>query len=121
MRLVRTMMAAAIALSVGLLPISGSAVALVKAPEQSMPADMSMPSGMSAAMDECCPDHAAPCPQSSDDCQSMASCSALSVNLAGPANPEFRYPPLTGSPLSILAERAIPPIGGSLPFRPPRV
>jgi len=109
----RTMMAIAIALSVALLPVSGAAVASVK----SIPADVSM----SAGMDDCCPDHAKPCPQTKDDCQSMAFCSASSINLANLAAPEFRYPPVASNPLSILTERAIPPLGGSPPFRPPRV
>jgi hypothetical protein len=117
----RTMMAIAIALSVALLPVSGAAVASVKSSEQSIPADVSMPAGMSAGMDDCCPDHAKPCPQAGDDCQSMASCSTSSVNLANLADPEFRYPALTGNPLSVLEEHAVPPLGGSPPFRPPRV
>lgn len=121
MLLMRTIMAMVIALSVALLPVSGAAVAVVKSSEQSTSADTSMPAGMSVGMDECCPDHAKPCPQAGDDCQSMASCSTLSVNLANLTDPEFKYPALTGNPLSVLEERAIPHLGGSPPFRPPRV
>jgi len=112
-------MALMIALSVAALPAAGSASIIVKS------ADMTMASApdteMSAAMDDCCPDQTKPCDQSSDQCQSMASCALQSVNLADVAASSLKYPPVPENPVPMLRDQAVPLYGGSPPFRPPRV
>ena len=74
MRFARTIMAFVIALSVAMLPTAGSAIIAAKSTEQGAPVTMNASSDMSAAMDDCCPDHTKPCDQNNDHCQSMASC-----------------------------------------------
>jgi len=121
MRFARTMMAFVIALSVATLPVAGSASVVVKPTELTPSAQMMADAEMSAAMDDCCPDHAKPCDQSSDQCQSMASCALQFVSLADVAVSSLRYPPVSGNPLPALTDQAVPLHGGSPPFRPPRV
>lgn len=118
------MMVLMIALSVAALPAAGSASIIVKSAIVKS-ADMTMASatdtGMSVAVDDCCPDQAKPCDQSSDQCQSMASCALQSVNLADVAASGLKYPPVPESPVPMLTDQAVPLYGGSPPFRPPRV
>ena len=120
MRFARTMMAFVIALSVATLPMAGSASVVVKSTELAPSAQTTAAAEMSAAMDDCCPD-AKLCDQSSEQCQSMASCALQSVSLADVAVSSLRYPPVPGNPLPALTDQAVPLHGGSPPFRPPRV
>lgn len=121
MRFARMMIAFVIALSVATLPVAGSASVVVKPAEMAPSAQMMADAEMSAAMDDCCPDHAKPCDQSSDKCQLMASCTIQSMNLAEVAVSSLRFPLVSGNPLPVLTDQAVPLHGGSPPFRPPRV
>jgi hypothetical protein len=127
MRLVRTMMAFLIALSVAMLPTAGSAVSVVssasQAESQSMFGnDMAMASSVSGAMDERCPDLAKtkPCDQSSDQCP-MAFCAAQLVSLASTGAFHFDFPVRIGSALLIPLDQVVSLHGGSPPFRPPQI
>lgn len=119
MRFARTMMALTIALSVAAPPTAGSASSIVNSAAMIMSA--ATDTEMSAAMDGCCPDQTKPCDQSSDQCQSMASCALHSINLADVAASRLKYPPVPESMVSVLTDQAVPLHGGTPPFRPPRV
>lgn len=121
MRFARTMMAFVIALSAATLPVAGSASVVIEPTEMAPSAQTMTDAEMSAAMDDCCPDHAKPCDQSNDKCQSMASCMLQSMNLAEVAGSSLRFPLVSGDPLPVLTDQAVPLHGGSPPFRPPRV
>jgi hypothetical protein len=127
MRFVRTILAMVIALSVAMLPAAGSATSMISSTAQAAsevaPTKIAMPSEMSAAMDECCPDQAKkalPCGQSSDQCP-MAFCAAQPVSMASAAIFHFDFPILAGHPLPIPADQVVSLHSGSPPFRPPRV
>ncbi len=115
MRLARTVMAFVIALSVAMPSATGAAAVSAKSAGMADSADMSV------AMDDCCPDHAKPCDQGGDQCQSMVSCAYQSFGISNAAVSQFAYPLLPGHPFSTLAEQAVPLHAGNLPFRPPRV
>lgn len=125
MRLVRTMMALVIALSVAMLPAAGSAASVFKSTSQAvteaMADDMAMASDMSGAMD-CCPDNVKtkPCDHPSGQCP-MALCAVQFVNLAFVAGFRFEFPLVEGNPLPILVDQVVTLHGSSPPFRPPRV
>lgn len=125
MRFARTMMAFVLMLSVAMLPAAGSASIVTKSTEMAVSGNTDTGAEMSAVMDGCCPDHAKPCDQSSDQssdqCQSMASCAFQSVSLADVAVSPLRYPPVPGNMLPRLTYQAVPLHSGSPPFRPPRV
>ena len=114
-------MAFVVALSVATLPVTGSASIPVKGAD-SVPTTQAMSdTEMSASMDGCCPDQAAPCDLPSDQCPSMASCVLQGVSLADASRAGLIFPRLAGNPLPILVEQTVPLHGGSPPFRPPRV
>lgn len=121
MRIARIALAFVIALSVATLPMAASASISVKPTEIAVSTISTTGAEMSPAMDDCCPDHAKPCDQHSDHCQSMSSCGLQSVNLADVAVSRLKYPTLPGNPVPMLTDQAVPSHGGSPPFRPPRV
>jgi hypothetical protein len=118
-------MALVIALSVAMLPAAGSAASIpgwsVLGASEAMK-KMTMPDEISAAMDECCPDHAKakPCDQPSDQCP-LAFCAAQSVSIATAADFQFHFPLVAGSPLPIRVDQVVSHQSGNPPFRPPRV
>jgi hypothetical protein len=126
MRFFRVILALVIALSVAMLPTVGSVASMISATAQvatevaSM--DMAMMSEMSAAMDDCCPDHAKtkPCDPLSDRCP-MTFCAAQPVSIASPTVFHFDFPILVGNPLPIPVDQVVSLHSGSPPFRPPRV
>jgi hypothetical protein len=130
MRLTRTIIGLFVALSVAVLPVTGSASIVVTSPDTAASApkmgDMHVvdtqtgDAQMSAAMD-CCPDQTMPCDPSSDYCQAMASCAVSFLSLANIAVVGMKYPPRPWNSLPLLMDQAPPPHGGSPPFRPPRV
>jgi hypothetical protein len=125
MRLVRTMMALVIALSVAMLPAAGAAASVIKSVPQAstsaMADDMAMTSDMSGVMD-CCPDFAKsrPCDHPSGQCP-MAFCAVQLVNLAFAAAFGFDLPLVAGTPLPIPTDQVVALHSSSPPFRPPRV
>ncbi len=125
MRLLRTMMALVIALSVAMLPAAGAAVSIVKSSPQvateMMAEDMTMSSDMPSAMD-CCPDSAKDkrCDHPNGQCP-MAFCAVQSINLALATAFRFDFPLVAGNPLPIPVDQVVTLRGSSPPFRPPRV
>jgi len=126
MRFVRVILALMIALSVAMLPTVGSAASTVSATAQGASEvasmDMAMMSEMSAAMDDCCPDHARtnPCDSLGDRCP-MAFCAAQPVSIASPTVFHFDFSILVGNPVPVLVDQVVSLHRGSPPFRPPRV
>jgi len=130
MRIVRAMMALLIALSVALLPTVGSAASMVHAAAQgtsegtsmAMSADMAMPSDMSNAMDDCCPDNAKAKPgdHTRHQCP-MACCVGPLTNLADAAAFRLNSPLAAGHRLPLPEDQVVSLRSGSPPFRPPRV
>ncbi len=124
MRLVRTMMALVIALSVAMLPAAGAAASIVKSSPQAttemMAEDMAMSSDRPAVMD-CCPDPAKDKRCDHPNCQCpMTFCAAQSVNLAFASAFRFDFPLVPGDPLPIPVDQVLTLHGSSPPFRPPR-
>lgn len=115
MRLARIFLACVVALSVAMLPIRSVTAVSAKS------AEMAVPTDMSAAMEDCCPDHTKPCDQGGDRCQSMACCAHQSFSISNVAVLQFTYPLEAGRPFPALAEQAAPLHAGNPPFRPPRV
>jgi hypothetical protein len=140
MRLIRTIMAVTIALSVALLPTAGSAGFVMdsKAPDaksESMTEDMAkddltqvdmaqemaMASDSASAMD-CCPDHAKSAPNGHSDHRCpMVCCTTSFVSIAASGALDFDLPILAGLALPIPMDQVASPHSGSPPFRPPRV
>ena len=120
MRLVRTMLALAIAASLTLLPIGASAAGFVLGGD----AESSMHMGASAdmSMDDCCPDHMKGSPAQTDHykCPMGFCCAGASAMSDVPAG-GFQFLPATASRVGIVADQIVPTHGGSPPFRPPRV
>lgn len=121
MRFARTITAFVIALSVAMLPVAGSASIVAKPTEMAASVEKAAGAEMSAAMDDCCPDHAKACDQQGDQCQSMAVCTLQLVSLANVAVSGLKYPALPEISLPILSDQVVPLHSGSPPFRPPRV
>lgn len=124
MRFVRTIMVVVIALSVATLPIAAAFMPGSKAQGTSvdMPGEMAMPSEMSAAMHDCCPDHAKR--ESNDHSSKGCPMACCAVQLAGIANAAaFRldFPIAAGISLPIPVDQVVASHSSSPPFRPPRV
>ena|SRR5215831_7552449 len=122
MRIVRLIMAFLITLSVAMLPTVGSAMSVAATPSQGASAKLSVADDMSAAMDECCPEHAKdkPCDQPRDQCP-LPCCAAQPISIAVAAGFHFNVPIVPGYPLSLPADQVVSLHSGSPPFRPPRV
>ena len=120
MYVARTIMGLVMALSLALLPATGSVSAGAKSSEAAATFEAPVSAEMSAAMDDCCPDHTKSCDQG-DRCPSMASCAHQSFSISNVAVSQFVYPSVPSGQLFALVEPAIPVHTGSPPFRPPRV
>jgi hypothetical protein len=134
MRLVRTIMAVMIALSVAMLPVAGSAASIADATQDaadlmssaakamSMQMAMSDMSGTMHAMDECCPDHmkAKPCDQPTHQCP-VGCCTASPTSLASAAVTRLDVPVAAGQLLPIPVDQVVALHSGSPLFRPPRI
>jgi len=116
MRLARTILAAAIAVAITMLPVAGSALAGTKQP--SMSASMSMTAA--GPMDDCCPDHAKQDEKAVDDCCAMAAC-ALTVFSFSKADWVFLPPAKSADVIPRVASERLHSQAGQPPFRPPRV
>ena len=114
-RATRVVLACLVALSVAILPAMSLTAVSAKSAEIIASADMS------AAMDDCCPNHAKPCDQNADQCQSMAFCTHQTFSILNVAFSQFVYPSVVGDLLSTFAEQDAPLYSGCPPFRPPRV
>jgi hypothetical protein len=125
MSFVRTIMVLVIALSLAMLPTAGSAALRLAAKAQGtsvdMPDEMAMPSEMSAAMHDCCPEHAKSESKdhSSQQCP-MACCAVQLVSIADAAAFRLDFPIAVGTSLPIPVDQIVALNSSSPPFRPPR-
>lgn len=123
MRLIRTILALAIAASLALLPMGAPAVAGI--PMSSGDAHFSMEMGASTdmSMDDCCPDDmkGMPCPQGGNKCGTGISCVGGTVALGNVGTVGFRFLRTAATEVAIPADQIVPVRDGSPPHRPPRV
>ena len=128
MRLVRTILAFAIAISLVMLPLGASAVGLAMpaAMQADMQADthVGMHNGDYAemSMDECCPDDIkAPASHADRDKCGMGFCCIGGALALGDVRPvAFAFLAVLASNIAIPADQVVSVRGGSPPFRPPR-
>ncbi len=125
MRLVRTILALAIALSLALLPVGASATGLAISSNKSQ---SSMHTGMQMgasdmSMDDCCPDGMKGMPSHTDSykCSMGFCCVGGAIALGDVDAAGFGFLPVSGSEVAIPVDQVLSAISGSPPFRPPRV
>jgi hypothetical protein len=121
MRVVRTIFAIVIALSVAVLPTGGSVALAVGLMAQGASEEISMAPDMSA-MDDRCPDHAKAnhCGGPSVQCPA-ACCVASPASVAQAAYYCLDSSTLAGELLPLPVDQVVCPQSSSPPFRPPRV
>ena len=121
MRLVRTILAFAIAASLALLPVGASAAGSGVMADD---AQSGMQMGTSADMSmDCCPDdmNGAPFHAAGHNCSMGFCCAGGFVALGDVRSVGFRFVPAAESKVVIPADQFVPVRGGSPPFPPPRV
>ncbi len=122
MRLVRTILAFAIAASLAMLPIGASAAGFAMSSDD-MQTSMHMAGHADMSMDECCPDDMKGTnPHTSGYKCGMGFCcigGALALGDVRPIGFEFR--PVAARKIAIPADQVVSFRGGSPPFRPPRI
>jgi len=126
MRLVRTILAFAIAASLAMLPLGASATGHV-IPSDEMQQGMHMFGPMAGhtdmAMDECCPDGMKGTTSDKQDYKcGMGFCcigGALALSDVPPLG--FEFLTAAASQIAIPADQVVSHRGGSPPFRPPRI
>ena len=130
MRLVRTILAFAIALSLAMLPIGASAAGLVMAADDMQMQDMQIQDlqmqvagHADMSMDECCPDGMKGTASHTDGYKcAMGVCCIGGALALGDIRPVgFEALALAASKIAIPADQAISFRRGSPPFRPPRI
>jgi hypothetical protein len=121
MSFARTIVAFILAFSVGMLPVTGTAVAGAKLSQQGTFVKVHFHSDGMAEMDDCCPDQAKPCDQNGAQCQLMVSCALQSISVAGAEISYIDYPTLLENLFPALADKAGPSYAGNPLFRPPRI
>jgi hypothetical protein len=121
MRLVRTILAFAIAASLALLPVgvSAAAFAMVSGNPQF---SMQMGPSNDMSMDDCCPDDTKGAPSHTDGykCGMGLCCIGGAVALGDVRTVRFEFLAAADTKVAIPADQIIPVRGGSPPFRPPR-
>jgi len=120
MRLVRTILAFAIAASLVMLPLGASATsfAMASIDDQS---DMQVGASTDMSMD-CCPDDMKGMPSHTDGYKcNMGVCCIGAVALGDVRSIAFHFPPVTATKIAIPLDQVVSSRGGSPPFRPPRV
>ena len=122
MRLVRTILALAIAASLTLLPVGASATGLVMAQDDAE-SSMHMSASTDMSMDDCCPGDMKGAPSHPDGYKcSMGFCCVSGAVALGDIRPlRFEFLPAAATKVAIPADQIVPVRGGSPPFRPPRV
>ncbi|WP_315797534.1 hypothetical protein [Bradyrhizobium sp. SZCCHNRI3043] len=124
MRLVRTILAFAIALSLAMLPI-GASTAAVAMSSNDMQASMAMAMGDGAdmSMDECCPDDVkgTSSPSHGDKCGMGFCCAGGTVALGDIRTIVVAPLAIAATTLALPADQVASLDSGSPPFRPPRV
>ncbi|WP_315780302.1 hypothetical protein [Bradyrhizobium sp. SZCCHNPS1003] len=122
MRLVRTILAFAIALSLAMLPIGASTVAVAMS-SNDMQASMAMGDGADMSMDECCPDDmkGTISPSHGDKCGMGFCCAGGTVALGDIRTIVVAPLAIAATTLALPADQVASLDSGSPPFRPPRV
>ncbi|WP_316177664.1 hypothetical protein [Bradyrhizobium sp. SZCCHNRI1009] len=129
MRLVRTILAFAIALSVAMLPIGASAMlpigasAAAMASSDEMQTSMQMDDGSGMSMDECCPDDmkGTGSPSHTYKCGMGFCCAGGTVALGDVRAVAFAPLAASATTIAIPADQVASLHSGSPPFRPPRI
>lgn len=121
MRLVRTILAFAIALSVAMLPIGASAAAMASSDE--MQTSLQMDDGAGMSMDECCPDDmkGTGSPSHTYKCGMGFCCAGGTVALGDVRAVAFAPLAVSATTIAIPADQVAALHSGSPPFRPPRI
>jgi hypothetical protein len=118
-RIVRTILAVVVAVSVAVLPATAGTLPVAKASES-----QATEVALSAAMPVDC-DHHAPArdrgSKAADDCAAMAACAASCFNYAGTVVPEVALVPTASRLQPVAATDLVVSKIGTPPFRPPRV
>jgi hypothetical protein len=122
MRLVRTILALAIAISLAMLPVGVSAAGLATASDD-MQTTMHMSGDADMSMDECCPDDMKGTGSHTGGYKcGMGFCCVGGTIALGDIRPiAFAFPAVAASKLAIPADQVVSFRGGSPPFRPPRI
>lgn len=121
MRLVRTILALAIAVSLAMLPLGASAGVGHAMPSDDMQAMMHMAGHAEMSMDDCCPDDMKGAASQHDGKCGMGFCcigSALALDGVRSVAPAIFA--VAASKIAIPADQVLSYRGGSPPFRPPR-
>jgi hypothetical protein len=121
----RTILAFLIALSVALLPATGTAGLKSKSHDMTAMSahdsmDDSMDGSMAEPMDDCCPHAIVPCDKDGGQCSSMAACTINCLSFAGGASSPFIHPVTLAALLPPFEGSVLFSQMGSPPFRPPR-
>ena len=122
MRLLRTLLAFAIAASLALLPVGASAAAFVMA-QNDADATMQMDASADMSMHDCCPDNTKGAPSHTDGykCPMGFCCAGGAIALDDVRPAAFEFLGAGARKLAIPADQVASFRGGSAPFRPPRV
>ena len=121
MRLVRTIMAFAIAVSLAMLPIGASAAGLATSCDDAQQS-MHMVGGADMSMDDCGPDDMKGAPSHADyKCGMGLYCAGATVALGDVGSLAFEFLAVAASKIAIPSDQVVAFRGGSSPFRPPRV
>lgn len=122
MRLVRTILAFAIAVSLAALPL-GAAAAARGMPLGDMKATMQMADHADMSMDDCCPDGMDGKTSHTDGykCGMGVCCIGGAIALGDVRSIAFGVSALAASKIAIPADQVADYRGGSPPFRPPRI
>jgi hypothetical protein len=120
MRLVRTIIAFAIAISLAMLPIGASAAGVAMSSDD-MQQSMHMAGAAEMSMDECCPDDMKGTISHTDGCGMGFCCVGGALALGDVRSIAFEFLTVSASKIAIPADQVVSFRGGSPPFRPPRV
>jgi hypothetical protein len=121
MRLVRTILAFAIAVSLVMLPLGASA-AVLSMPTDDVRTSMQMGASNDMSMD-CCPDDMKGAPTHTDGykCNMGMCCIGGAVALGDVRSIAFHFLSVAATKIATPVDQVISSRGGSPPFRPPRV
>ncbi|WP_018315784.1 hypothetical protein [Bradyrhizobium sp. WSM2793] len=120
MRLVRTILAFAIAISLAMLPVGASASGLAMSSDD-MQATMHMSAAGDMAMDDCCPDMGTPFQTGGYKCGMGFCCVGGTIALDAIRPVAFGHFAVAVSTIAIPEDQVVSVRGSSPPFRPPRI
>jgi hypothetical protein len=121
MRLVRTILALAIAISLAMLPLGASAAVGHAMPSNDMQNAMHMADQGDMSMDDCCPDNMKGTASHKDGKCGMGFCCIGGALALGDVHPvALALFAVVASEIAIPADQVLSYCGGSPPFRPPR-